>query len=154
MEPLTLPLADEAATLRLGAALAARARRGDVLALRGPLGAGKSTLARGFVRALAGADEEVPSPTFTLVQTYDTPAGEIWHFDLYRLERPDDALELGIEDAFAVAICLIEWPERLGGWLPRRRLDITLVPTGDGGRTAVLASPEQWKERLQDMAHE
>jgi tRNA threonylcarbamoyladenosine biosynthesis protein TsaE len=132
-------LADEAATRRLGEALAGRARPGDVIALYGDLGAGKSTLARAFIRALTGPKTEVPSPTFTLVQTYESEAGRVWHFDLYRLERAEDAIELDIEDAFDQGICLIEWPDRLGRWLPARRLDVTLE-TGaeDSARRAVL----------------
>jgi tRNA threonylcarbamoyladenosine biosynthesis protein TsaE len=141
---LSLTLPDEAATARLAAALAATAQPGDIIALRGDLGAGKTAFARAFVRArLDAADEEVPSPTFTLVQTYDdADDAVIWHFDLYRLERPDDALELDLEDAFADGICLIEWPDRLGGYLPRVRLDLTLtIDTATGGRTARLSGP-------------
>ena len=147
----TVELGDEAATRRLGAWLAARARPGDVVALGGDLGAGKSTLARAFVRALAGPDTEVPSPTFTLVQVYDSPAGRVWHFDLYRLEEPDEALELDIEDAFADGICLIEWPDRLGRWLPARRVELTLEPgpTPEARRARLRAfgqDDDRWKD--------
>jgi tRNA threonylcarbamoyladenosine biosynthesis protein TsaE len=128
--PEALDLPDEAATLALGARLASSAQPGDVIALRGALGAGKTTLARGFVRALLGAATEVPSPTFTLVQTYETAKGLVWHFDLYRLEDPEEAWELGIEDAFADGISLIEWPERLGALLPPRRREIVLETAG------------------------
>ncbi|WP_404381841.1 tRNA (adenosine(37)-N6)-threonylcarbamoyltransferase complex ATPase subunit type 1 TsaE [Caenispirillum salinarum] len=142
---LSLILPDEAATARLAEALAAAAHPGDVIALRGDLGAGKTALARAFVRArLQDPTEEVPSPTFTLVQTYDDPETDalVWHFDLYRLEAPDDALELDLEDAFSDGICLIEWPDRLGGYLPRGRLDLTLTISSEaGGRTAVLSGP-------------
>jgi tRNA threonylcarbamoyladenosine biosynthesis protein TsaE len=140
--PATVPevveLADERATLALGARLAGEAARGDVFALKGALGAGKTTLARGFIRALTTPEEEVPSPTFTLVQGYDSRKGPLWHFDLYRLEDPEEAWELGIEDAFADGISLIEWPERLGPLLPARRRDVTLEMAGIG-RRAVLA---------------
>ncbi|CAA7624296.1 tRNA (adenosine(37)-N6)-threonylcarbamoyltransferase complex ATPase subunit type 1 TsaE [Magnetospirillum sp. UT-4] len=150
---IALDLADEAATGRLGEALAARARPGDVIALEGPLGSGKSTLARAFVRALTAADEEVPSPTFTLVQTYETASGAVWHFDLYRLERPDDAYELDIEDALADGICLIEWPDRLGPLLPARRLHLTLAPgAAETARTATLDSHRQWDDRIGDIS--
>jgi tRNA threonylcarbamoyladenosine biosynthesis protein TsaE len=140
--PATVPevveLADERATLALGARLAGEAERGDVFALKGVLGAGKTTFARGFIRALTTPDEEVPSPTFTLVQTYDSRKGPLFHFDLYRLEDPEEAWELGIEDAFAGGISLIEWPERLGPLLPARHRDVTLEIAGTG-RRAVLA---------------
>ena len=124
---------------------------GDVLALSGGLGAGKTALARALIQAATNeADEEVPSPTFTLVQTYECPNFEIWHFDLYRLEKSNDALELGIDEAFAEAVSLIEWPERLGGYLPRRRLDILLSHgAGEGEREArLIAHGEDWRERL------
>jgi len=138
-EPEVIELADERATLDLGARLAAGARAGHVYALRGDLGSGKTTLARGFVRALTRNDEEeVPSPTFTLVQTYETDKGTVWHFDLYRLEDPEDAWELGIEEAFVSGISLIEWPERLGALLPARHRDVTLEIEGSA-RRAYLA---------------
>ncbi|MBX6368903.1 MAG: tRNA (adenosine(37)-N6)-threonylcarbamoyltransferase complex ATPase subunit type 1 TsaE [Rhodospirillales bacterium] len=139
--PATVPevvdLADEEATLALGARLALDAAPGDVFALGGALGSGKTTLARGFIRALTRPDEEVPSPTFTLVQTYETPKGTIWHFDLYRLEDPEEAWELGIEEAFASGISLIEWPERLGSLLPARRREILLEIAGEGRRARI-----------------
>ena len=131
-------LASESATLALGAAIAAHARRGHVIALSGPLGAGKTTLARGFIQALAGPDEEVVSPTFTLVQVYDTDIAPIWHFDLYRLDKADDALELGLEEALASAITVIEWPERLGKLLPASRLDVTLSSFENGRRAELV----------------
>ncbi len=145
-------LAGEADTVKLGAALARLARPGDVLLLAGTLGMGKSTLARAFVQALTDPDEEVPSPTFTLVQTYESAVGEIWHFDLYRLEKPEDAWELGIEDAFIDGICLIEWPDRLGHLAPRRRLEITLESgVAEGCRRATLTPVHQWDDRLGDL---
>jgi tRNA threonylcarbamoyladenosine biosynthesis protein TsaE len=148
---VVVDLPDEAATRRLGRRLAGLARPGDVLALAGDLGCGKTTLARAFIRALAGADEEVPSPTFTLAQSYDCESGTVWHFDLYRLEKPEDALELGIEEAFADAITLIEWPERLGPWLPADRLTVSLAP-GDRptARRASLSGKISWERRLKE----
>lgn len=112
----------------MGAAIAAQALRpGLSLCLAGPLGAGKSVLARAIIRAaLKDSAAEVPSPTFTLVQVYDCEAGEIWHFDLYRLSAPEEIIELGIEEAAARAIALIEWPDRMGALLPAERLDIAL----------------------------
>src|SRR3989442_8676628 len=121
-------LPDEAATAALAARIAALARPGDVIALKGELGAGKTSFARAFIRARAGRDEDVPSPTFTLAQAYDFPDATVWHFDCFRLREPEEAWELGIEDAFRDGISLIEWPERLGHLLPARRLEITLLP--------------------------
>lgn len=140
-------LADAAATEALGARLGARLALRDVVCLSGNLGAGKTTLARGVIGAWTGQLEEAPSPTYTLVQTYEGPRGELWHVDLYRLKRPDDAWELGLEDAFAAAATLIEWPERLEGQLPRRRLDIELAPAGEGRRAALVAHGA-WRHKL------
>ncbi len=142
-----MDLADPAATVALGARLGARLGRGDVVCLSGGLGAGKTTLARGAIAAWTGMSQEAPSPTYTLVQTYDGPRGELWHVDLYRLEAPEDAWELGLEDAFATAACLIEWPERLGGQLPPDRLDIALAVHGEG-RRALLRARGAWRHRL------
>ncbi|MGE5504013.1 MAG: tRNA (adenosine(37)-N6)-threonylcarbamoyltransferase complex ATPase subunit type 1 TsaE [Actinomycetota bacterium] len=145
---LSIPLADEAATIRLGQRLAGLVRTGDVLALSGGLGAGKTTLARALIRALTDPDEEVPSPTFTLVQGYDAEAGPVWHFDLYRLDRPDDAVELGLDDALADGITLIEWPERLGPLLPRRRLDLRLAVAPTGRVADLIDAGGAWADRL------
>jgi tRNA threonylcarbamoyladenosine biosynthesis protein TsaE len=137
--PLTLDLADDAATTRLGAAIARRLRSGDAVCLSGPLGAGKSTLARGLIRALTRPDEEVPSPTFTLVQFYETPDFSLAHFDLYRLAGPDEVEEIGLDEALDNGAVLIEWPERLEGRLPDHRLDIEIAMAGAGGRDHRLA---------------
>ena len=105
---------------------------GDVIGLCGALGSGKTAFARAFIRARLGRpQEEVPSPTFTLVQLYEHAAGAIWHFDLYRLSAPEDAYELGIEDAFSNAVSLIEWPETLGDLMPADWLEVRLAP-GEG----------------------
>jgi tRNA threonylcarbamoyladenosine biosynthesis protein TsaE len=128
-------LPDEAATERLGAALAQRLRPRDVVALQGGLGVGKTTLARAILRAASGDPALiVPSPTFTLVEVYDTPMGVFWHFDLYRLEAPEQVFELGWEEARADGMALVEWAERLGTLLPRERLTVTLAMEGDGRR--------------------
>lgn len=151
---LSLRLSDEGATRALGAALAACLRPGDVAALRGDLGVGKTALARAYLRARTGdPDEDVPSPTFTLVQTYDgSDGGAIWHFDLYRLGRPEDAWELGIEDAFAKAVSLIEWPERLGTLLPRNHLTVEMTFADDAHPEArnvrLIGKGLDWKARL------
>ncbi|WP_297442994.1 tRNA (adenosine(37)-N6)-threonylcarbamoyltransferase complex ATPase subunit type 1 TsaE [Acidocella sp.] len=148
MRETRVTLADEAATSRLGRQLAARARAGDVILLEGPLGAGKSTLARAFIRALAGDERlAVPSPTFTLVQVYETPRGEVWHYDLWRLEGPEGLAELGWDEALEGGIVLVEWPGRLGKLAPDRALRLTLGMT-ETGREAVLWGEERWGDGL------
>lgn len=134
----TIHLADPAATEALGAKLAAGLRIGDALLLFGDLGAGKTTLARGLVGAWTGGDCETPSPTYTLVQTYDGSDGELWHFDLYRLESPDDAAELGLDEALATGVTVIEWPERLGDSAPPDRLELRLAMDGEGRRVEIM----------------
>ena len=142
-----IDLPDEAATAALARRVAALARPGDVVALSGDLGTGKTLFARAFI-----GEEDVPSPTFTLVQTYDRPMGRVWHFDLYRLKSPEEAIELDIEDAFAEGISLIEWPERLGPLLPRRRLEIEFR-FGDHpeARRVALDAGEDWQPRLEKI---
>jgi tRNA threonylcarbamoyladenosine biosynthesis protein TsaE len=147
MKPLALP--DPAATAALGARLAGLLRAGDVVCLRGPLGAGKTSLARGLIAALGGG-AEAPSPTFTLVQTYETDP-PLWHFDLYRLADPEEIWELGWEEARTGAACLIEWPERLGPRLPAERLDITLAFAGAEREAALEPCGETWLNRIHDF---
>lgn len=139
LAPISLFLPDDAATERLGQWLAARLCPGSVLLLSGPIGAGKTHLARALIRARLGAAVEVPSPTFTLVQTYEDPAGDLWHADLYRLGHPDEVIELGLEAAFHNAICLVEWPDRLGDLTPPDAIHLTLSPEGEGRRARVIA---------------
>ena len=164
-EAVSIHLADPAATARLARRVAALIQPGDVVALTGDLGAGKSTFARAFIHALpqpdgSSTDEHVPSPTFTLVQTYDRRPGTVWHFDLYRLGDPSEVTELGWDEARDGGIVLVEWPDRLGPLAPRERLDITLVlPTNEpdpeaAGRTAVLQGGGAWAERLAELAHD
>ena len=132
-----MSLPDERATEALGATLAERLRVGDVVGLKGELGAGKTTLARAIIRAAAGDRELiVPSPTFTLVEVYETPRGSFWHFDLYRLDAAEQVYELGWEEALAEGIALVEWPERLGKLLPKH-LSVTME-LADDGRLALL----------------
>ncbi len=131
----------EQETANIAAAMAILLKEGDVLCLEGDLGTGKSVFARALVRALAGdAGLEVPSPTFTLVQTYETPGGIVWHFDLYRLRHPDEIIEIGWEDARGGGIVLVEWPERLGPYLPKRRWVVSLKDH-EGGRSIDIMSP-------------
>lgn len=150
---LTLDLPDETRTAALAKELAPHLRAGDTLALSGPIGAGKSLFARALIRArlnALGLDEDIPSPTFTLVQTYQAGDLEIWHSDLYRLSHPDDVLELGLEEAFGTALCIIEWPDRLGTALPAAALRLSLgAGPHDAARRLVLTSDQViWAERL------
>lgn len=149
---VTMVLPDAAATAALGRSLAPLLRPRDVVALHGDLGAGKTTLARSLIRALAADDGlAVPSPTFTLVEIYDTAAGPVWHLDLYRLTAAEEAWELGIEQGFAEAIALIEWPDRLGDLLPPRRLDLVLAIDG-AGRRATFSGDATWRARVAGLA--
>ncbi|HYF22461.1 MAG TPA: tRNA (adenosine(37)-N6)-threonylcarbamoyltransferase complex ATPase subunit type 1 TsaE [Caulobacteraceae bacterium] len=145
-----LPLADAEATARLGAAVAVALRRGDAVLLSGDLGAGKSTLARGLVRALTSPGEDVPSPTFTLVQTYDGPAFPVAHFDLYRLTSAEETDELGLEEAIEEGAAVVEWPQRLGARLPPDRLGIDLRMVGEG-RLARITPHGSWHGRTLDV---
>ena len=139
-------LGDETDTARLGAAIGDALRIGEAVCLSGPLGAGKSTLARGLIRRLAGAEIEAPSPTFTLVQTYETARLSVSHFDLYRLNSPDEVFELGFEEALDAGAAVIEWPDRLGRHLPVDRLDVALRFDG-AARRAHLTPHGAWEER-------
>jgi tRNA threonylcarbamoyladenosine biosynthesis protein TsaE len=152
---LTLP--NPASTERLAAIIAAEARPGDAILLSGDLGAGKTHFARAFINTLSDAVEEVPSPTFTLVQAYAaTVAGrpvEISHFDLYRLKSPEETIELGIEEAFAEGISLVEWPDRLGFMTPKHHLALRLEIVSDGGmRRVSLAGTADWPDRIDRIA--
>lgn len=141
-------LADEAATLAVGAWLAGRLRVGDVVALSGPLGSGKTTLARGCIAALDHMGE-VASPTFTVVQSYG-PADTrvpLLHADLYRLRDPEEADELGLDDARADHALLVEWPERLGGRLWPDALRLDLSPAGADARRLTAMVPAAWEGR-------
>ena len=133
---ITLP--DAGATAALGRALGELLRAGDCVLLEGGLGAGKTHLARALIQSRLAAPEDVPSPTFTLVQVYETGGPEIWHADLYRLSGPDEVIELGLDAAFESAICLVEWPDRLGDITPADALTVELVPEGADGRRATF----------------
>jgi tRNA threonylcarbamoyladenosine biosynthesis protein TsaE len=138
-------LPDLAATEALAAGVAALARTGDVILLEGELGAGKTAFARAFLRSATGDPAlEVPSPTFTLVQRYDTPIGPVQHFDLWRLPGPDSLTELGWDEA-RDDIVLVEWPDRLGGLRPTDALTVALAATGSDSRRAALSG---WPGRL------
>lgn len=139
---LTLSLATEADTAAFGTWLATHLEAGDTVLLSGPIGAGKSHLARALIRSRLGdPDAEVPSPTFTLVQTYEAPDGVIWHADLYRIGHPDEVGELGLDAAFDTAIVVVEWPERLGRWLPADAILINMAVQGDRRIARIDAGP-------------
>lgn len=150
-------LPDLAATDAFGKRLARLLRRGDVVALKGGLGVGKTTLARAIVAGLSPEAGDVPSPTFTLVQTYpvtlaDGPT-ELWHFDLYRLDRAEQIYELGIEDALAEGVSLIEWPELAMGLLPKDRLlTIELQIAAGEARRALVQGGAKWRDRIAELA--
>jgi tRNA threonylcarbamoyladenosine biosynthesis protein TsaE len=132
-------LAGEDATARLGRAVARTLARHEAVCLKGVLGAGKTTLARALIRERTAALEDVPSPTFTLVQFYEGEGLKLAHFDLYRIERPEEANEIGLDEALEDGAAVIEWPERLGRRLPRDRLDIELTIVGEAPRESRLA---------------
>jgi tRNA threonylcarbamoyladenosine biosynthesis protein TsaE len=143
-------LTGEAHAGRLGAALGKVLERGEAVCLTGPLGAGKSVVARGLIRALCPAEADVPSPTFTLVQTYDGPRFAIAHIDLYRLARADEAFELGLDDALKSGAAVIEWAERLGHHLPANRIDVDIALDGEA-RRARLTPHGAWEGRPIDL---
>lgn len=141
-----LLLGDEAATAALGARLARLLARGDVLCLSGPLGAGKTSLARGLLGAL-GHGGEVPSPTFAIVQPYDELEPPVWHVDLFRIEAPGELAELGLDEALGEAALIVEWPERAGAsaWPEALRLELAVM--ADGARRLTARVPAAWEGR-------
>jgi tRNA threonylcarbamoyladenosine biosynthesis protein TsaE len=148
--PYSCQLADLAATAELAGKLSALVEEGDVIALTGPIGAGKTTFARFFINA-TGYREDVPSPTFNLVQVYEGEGIPIWHFDLYRLERPEDVFELGIDQAFEEGVTLIEWPERMSKLLPPEALVLNFKSGASEQERQIDADvPEHWGARFAD----
>jgi tRNA threonylcarbamoyladenosine biosynthesis protein TsaE len=146
---IVVDLPDETATVALAERISSLVQLRDIIALKGDLGTGKTAFARAFIRALGNRDEEVPSPTFTLVQIYELHPAAVWHFDLYRLRSGEEAWELGIEEAFSEGISLIEWPERLGSLLPERRLELTLAfGNRPDARQVTLDPGGGWRARL------
>lgn len=144
-DPQTVSLSKPEETSRLASTLAPFLRTGDTVLLSGPIGSGKTHFARAVIQqrlADNGRYEDVPSPTFTLVQTYDDTKVQIWHADLYRLTSPDEVLELGLEDAFETAIVLIEWPDRFGSGLPETACHIEFAIVGEGRSVTI-----QWSDK-------
>lgn len=144
----------ETQSAALAARLAPCLAAGDWVSLSGPLGAGKTSFARALIRTLCGAGIAVASPTFTLVQTYETAGGvPLWHVDLYRLETPDEIEELGLEEALCDSILLVEWPDRAGHCLPLDRLEIALdyLPDDPDRRSVILTGHGAWAARAQGL---
>ncbi|WP_299045148.1 tRNA (adenosine(37)-N6)-threonylcarbamoyltransferase complex ATPase subunit type 1 TsaE [uncultured Tateyamaria sp.] len=146
--PLTLhwPAADD--TARTGRALGPVLTAGDVILLTGDVGAGKTHFARALIQSILDVPEDVPSPTFTLVQVYDTARGAVWHADLYRITSDIEVDELGLVDAFDDAICLVEWPDRLGPIAPETALSIAIATEGTGRAATLTWTDPRWARRL------
>jgi tRNA threonylcarbamoyl adenosine modification protein YjeE len=139
-------------TTELATQIGTRLRPGDTVLLEGDIGAGKTHFARSLIQSLQDVPEDVPSPTFTLIQTYDTRSGPIWHADLYRLSGPEDIVETGLLDAMDTAICLIEWPDRLGPDCPANALTLSFAPGLDDAAREITATcdlPDPWASRLE-----
>ena len=148
--PPVIDLASPAKTEALARKIAPCLRSGDTLLLEGPIGAGKTHFARALIKArlaAEGKDEDVPSPTFTLVQSYEAGGVEIWHADLYRLSDPAEVAELGLDDAFERAICLVEWPDRLGGAAPAGAITLAFdTREGDHRVLMIKTGIARWKD--------
>ncbi len=143
---LSLPTPED--TSELARRFAELLEPGDTLLLEGDIGAGKTHFARGLIQSILQVPEDVPSPTFTLVQQYDTEKGEVWHADLYRLNSPDEVIELGLLDAFEDAICLIEWPDRLAELRPNTALTMSFAMHAKAGHRNLVISwrSARWDE--------
>lgn len=149
----SLFLPDAESATALANRMAPQLEPGDTILLSGDIGAGKSHLARGIIQsrlATLGRVEDVPSPTFTIVQVYDLGGIEVWHADLYRLSGPDDIIETGLEEAFDTGICLVEWPDRLAELRPADALELTLTPEDDG-RRLTATGPARWAKVIATM---
>ena len=142
--------ASEESTELLGKKLAGIAKKGDIFALFGTLGMGKSVLSRAFIQSLTEADE-VPSPTFTLVQSYDAKDFEIFHFDLYRLKSAEEIFEIGMEEALYQGVSLVEWPENMQGYLPKDIFKVEIIPHGEGREISITVTSEEKKKRLEGV---
>ena len=143
-------LTDLSTTRLLAEKLARLIRPGDFIALRGGLGAGKTTFARFLISALMGEDTDVPSPTYTILQTYSAGDIEIFHFDLYRIESPDELEELGWDDTYN-GLSLVEWPEHAGDRLPGMRLDIEFTTSTESRTATLVGHGEYWQSRINEL---
>ena len=144
-----IKISDEKDTQKLAETLAPILKEGDVIALRGDLGAGKTSFSRSLIRSLGDKEEMVPSPTFTLVQFYNLPDFTVWHFDLYRIKHPEEIYELGWEEACYSGVTIVEWPENLGNLIPEDRIEIEFFFTSkDGERIATIKGLGKAEERL------
>ena len=150
---ISVHLKTENATRKFALALGAALKRGDIILLRGGIGAGKSFVARAVIQSLQEHPEDIPSPTFTLVQTYETSVGEIWHADLYRLSSVGEVEELGLLEAFDSAICLIEWPDILGSLIPEKALQIDIINAFQNEERQLALHYEErfWSKRLEEL---
>ncbi len=154
LSPVKLVSLSPGETARLAVKVGSRLQVGDCVLLSGPIGAGKTFFARHLIQSLLYENEDVPSPTFTLVQVYDTSLGELWHTDLYRLNSLDEVEELGLSEAFESAVCLVEWPERLGDLAPDSSLRIDFDVCNDNQekrRIALEWSDQKWPDKLEHI---
>ncbi len=144
-----------AQTKQLAEMFAPFCKAGLTLLLDGPIGAGKSLFARALITHLLDVPEDIPSPTFTLVQVYETRKFDIWHSDLYRVNNPDDVFELGLDEAFETALCIVEWPDRLGAFTPDGALSVSLKPTENENHRALRVSSENahWHPLIKALKH-
>jgi tRNA threonylcarbamoyladenosine biosynthesis protein TsaE len=150
-EPIDLHLPDEKATLGLGKRLAAGLAPGTLVTLRGPLGAGKTTLARGVLRAL-GFEGRVKSPTYALVELYKLSRLDLYHFDFYRFSNPEELVESGLQEAFnETSVCIVEWPERAGSLLPAADIEVNLAMRNGARSALVTAQTKKGKRCLRQL---
>lgn len=153
--PISITLPSPENTARLAVEMASRLEPGDIILLDGPIGSGKTHFARSLIQASLPEPEDVPSPTFTLIQVYDTGSHEIWHADLYRLTSQDEVEELGLVEAFETAVCVVEWPEKLGDLRPAAALTVqfqTLPDAEDARQLTLTWSNPKWDEKLEFLA--
>lgn len=146
----TFNLPNEKATCLLGQALSEISHKGDFYALYGTLGVGKSVLSRAFIQNLVGKTE-VPSPTFTLVQSYDAPNYTIYHFDLYRIKSPEEIFEIGVEEAMYDGVCLVEWPDKMRPYLPRDSFRVEIIAQGNSRQVKITVTSEEKATRLEKL---